>query len=53
MSTVVPRGRFSSPPRRYRDFGDKVQYESLDFHREQDLDKLIAKLKKIRAYGGV
>ncbi len=45
--------RFSAAPHRYRDFGDKVQYESFDFHKEQDLDKLITKLKKIKAYGGV
>ncbi|CAB1113047.1 unnamed protein product [Ectocarpus sp. CCAP 1310/34] len=36
----------------YRDFGDKVQYETFDFHKEHDLPKLRAKLNKIKAYGG-
>ncbi|CAM9131372.1 unnamed protein product [Ectocarpus fasciculatus] len=36
----------------YRDFGDRVQYESFDFHKEHELPKLLAKLNKIKAYGG-
>ncbi|CAN0297621.1 unnamed protein product, partial [Ectocarpus sp. 8 AP-2014] len=36
----------------YRDFGDKVQYESFDFHEEKNLPKLLAALNKIKAYGG-
>ncbi|CAM9133762.1 unnamed protein product [Ectocarpus sp. 6 AP-2014] len=36
----------------YRDFGDKVQYESFDFHEEKELPKLLAALNKIMAYGG-
>ncbi|CAN0020887.1 unnamed protein product [Scytosiphon promiscuus] len=37
----------------YRDFGDKRQYEGpIDFHKEDELPKLLAKLKKIKAYGG-
>ncbi|CAB1112536.1 unnamed protein product [Ectocarpus sp. CCAP 1310/34] len=42
-----------APPRRkYRDFGDKVQYESFDFHKKEKLPKLLAALNKIEAYGG-
>lgn len=38
---------------RYRDFGDKVQYEGpYDFHTEVDMSKLLNKLKHIRATGG-
>ncbi|CAM9131295.1 unnamed protein product [Ectocarpus fasciculatus] len=36
----------------YRDFGDRVQYESFDFHKEEELPELLAKLNKIKAYGG-
>ncbi|CAM9793855.1 unnamed protein product [Ectocarpus sp. 4 AP-2014] len=36
----------------YRDFGDRVQHESFDFHKEYDLHKLTKKLKTIKAYGG-
>lgn len=38
---------------RYRDFGDKVQYEGpYDFHTEAEMSILLDKLKHIRAKGG-
>lgn len=40
-------------PRRYRDFGDAKRFEGpFDFCGEAELPGLLAKLKKIRAYGG-
>ncbi|CAM9134455.1 unnamed protein product [Ectocarpus sp. 6 AP-2014] len=36
----------------YRDFGDSVRYELFDFHKEKELPELLAKLNKIKAYGG-
>ncbi|CAM9481056.1 unnamed protein product [Pylaiella littoralis] len=36
----------------YRDFGDRVQYERFDFHTEEEVPKLLAKLQTIEAYGG-
>ncbi|CAB1118379.1 unnamed protein product [Ectocarpus sp. CCAP 1310/34] len=47
-----PRGHILGDRPRYRDFGDSVQYESFDFHKEYDLHKLTKKLEKIKAYGG-
>ena len=41
------------PIHRYRDFGDKKRFEGpFDFCREDELPGLLAKLRKIRAYGG-
>lgn len=38
---------------RYRDFGDRKQYEGpFDFHTEAELSVLLDKLKNIKAYGG-
>ena len=38
---------------RYRDFGDKVQYEGpFNFHSEEDLPRLVKKLEDIKADGG-
>ena len=46
-------GLFKTIDERYRDFGDKVQYEGpYDFHSEVEMSKLLSKLKHIRAKGG-
>ena len=48
--------KLSAPTRpihRYRDFGDKKRYEGpFDFCGEDELPGLLAKLRKIKAYGG-